>query len=247
MKARMRDAGPTHVGCGTSLSGYPENSMAQALKQTGAETVRWNLSDLFASPDDPKIEATLAREMQRARDFEAKYKGQVATLEPKTFAAMMRELEDYEKSATKPGVYAFMLHSENTQDHAAGRLLARVREADAERSSHLVFFFLELAQITDEHATKLFADPESVAYRHTVEEARKYRPHQLSEPEERVLTDFSPVGNAAWNRLFEELSARIRVGLDGRQLPLEEALVRLREPDRAVRREASAAITTALD
>ena len=126
--------------------------MAQALKSTGAETVRWNLSDLFASPDDPKIEATLAREMQRAKDFEARYKGKVATLEPKAFAAMMRELEDYEKAAAKPEVYAYMLHSGDTQDHAAGRLLARVREAGAERSSHMVFFYLELAQISDEQA-----------------------------------------------------------------------------------------------
>src|SRR2546427_213569 len=132
MKARMPDAGPTHVGCGTSLSGYPENSMAQALKQTGAETVRWNLSDLFTSPDDARIEQTLAREMEHAKAFEAKYKGKVATIEPKGFAAMMRELEDYEKSSAKPEVYAYMLHSENTQDHAAGRLLARVREAGGE-------------------------------------------------------------------------------------------------------------------
>src|SRR5439155_5307190 len=169
--------------------------MAQALKSTGAETVRWNLSDLFASPDDPKIEATLAREMQRAKDFEARYKGKVATLEPKAFAAMMRELEDYEKAAAKPEVYAYMLHSQDTQDHAAGRLLARVREAAAERGAHLVFFPLELAQIDDDHAARLYADPDAGVYRHFVEHERRFRPHQLSEPEERVLTDFSPVGN----------------------------------------------------
>src|SRR2546427_66658 len=220
--------------------------MAQATKSTGAETIRWNLSDLFASPDDPRIEQTLAREMERAKAFEVSYKGKVATLEPKAFAAMMRELEEYEKSAAKPEIYAFMLHSENTQDHAAGRLLARVREASAERSSHMVFFFLELAQIADEHAAKLFADPEAAAYRHTVEEARKYRPHQLSEPEERVLTDFSPVGNGSWVRLFEELCARIRVDVEGRDLALDEALTLLRESDREVRRKASGAVTEAL-
>src|SRR2546429_7830408 len=246
MKARTPDAGPTHVGCGTSLSGYPENSMAQALKQTGAETVRWNLSDLFASPDDPKIEQTLAREIERAKAFEAKYKGKVATLESKAFAAMMRELEDYEKSSAKPEVYAYMLHSENTQDTAAGRLLARVREAGAERSSHMVFFLLELAQITDEQAAKLFADPEATAYRHTVEEARKYRPHQLSEPEESEHTDFSPVGNPTWVRLFEELCARIRVNVDGSDLALDQALTLRREPDRNARRKASGAVTQAL-
>ena len=220
--------------------------MAQATKKTGAENIRWNLTDLFKSPTDPAIEEALADALKRAQAFEAHYKGKVASLPPKEFAAMMRELEDDEELATKPEVYAYLLHSQNTEDSAAGRVMTRVREAVAERGRHGVFFTLELAQISNEQAAHLYAHPDAAPYRHMVEEARKFRPHQLSEPEERVLTDFSPVGNAAWNRLFEELCARIRVELDGEPQPLEEALVRLREPDRNVRREASAAITTAL-
>jgi oligoendopeptidase F len=220
--------------------------MAETITATGAETVRWDLSDLFKSPDDPKIEATLTDALQRAKAFESKYKGKVATLEPKPFAAMMRELADYESESTKPETYAYMLHSQNTEDHAAGRLLARVREASAERGSHLVFFSLELAQITDEQAAKLNADPDAAKFRHTVEEARKFRPHQLSEPEERVLTDFSPVGTSAWVRLFEELCASIRVDLDGKELPLDVALTLTREADRKVREQASHAVTKSL-
>ena len=53
---------------------------------TGAEQVRWDLSDLFKSPDDPALEATLARALEQAKAFEAKYKGKVATLDPPEFA-----------------------------------------------------------------------------------------------------------------------------------------------------------------
>src|SRR5579872_6198504 len=220
--------------------------MAEAVKTTGAEDVRWDLSDLFKSPEDPAIEATLAQVLERAVAFEEKYRGKITSLEPKPFAQMMRELADYEETAQMPEVYAYLLHSQNTQDHAAGRLLARVREAGAERGSHMVFFALELAQIDDKHAATLYADPESAVYRHTVEEARKFRPHQLSEPEERVLTEFSPVGNGSWVRLFEELCAGIRVEVDGRDLALEQALTLLREPDRELRRRASGAVTESL-
>jgi oligoendopeptidase F len=220
--------------------------VARALKTTGAEAIRWDLTDLFASPTDPKIEATLAHSLDRAKAFEARYKGSVAALEPSDFAAMMRELGEDEEAASKPEVYAYLLHSQDTQNHAAGRLLARVREASAERGSHGVFFTLELAQVSDEQAARLYASPDSATYRHTVEEARKFRPHQLSEPEERILTDYSPVGNSAWTRLFEELCAGIKVEVDGAPLALEEALTLLREPDREVRRRASGAITEAL-
>lgn len=220
--------------------------MAEAVKTTGAEDVRWNLSDLFQSPDDPRLEAVLKETLEAAIAFEQRYKGKVTSLDPKAFAAMMRELADYEEKAVQPEAYAYLLHSENTQDHAAGRLLARVREAGAERGSHMVFFTLELAQITDEQAQRLYADPESASYRHTVEEARKFRPHQLSEPEERVLTEFSPVGNGSWVRLFEELCAVIRVRVDGQDMALEQALVLLREPDRELRRRASHEVTNSL-
>ena len=220
--------------------------MAQALKSTGAESIRWDLSDLFKSPTDPALETALKRALDRAEAFETKYKGKIKSQSAAEFATMMRELEADEEEANKPEVYAYLLHSQNTEDPAAGKVLARVREAAAERGSHMVFFTLELAQISDDQAKKLYSDPQAGRYRHTVEEARKFRPHQLSEPEERVLTDFSPVGNSAWNRLFEELTARIRVDHGDGQIALEEALTLLREPDRNVRRTVSGAITNAL-
>jgi oligoendopeptidase F len=220
--------------------------MAQATKMTGAESVRWDLTDLFASPTDAAIEKSMAKTLETARAFEAKYKGKVATAPPAEFAAMMAQLEADEEQAVRPEIYAYLLHSQNTQDPAAGRLLARAREAAAERGSHMVFFPLELAAITDEQAAALFAHPEAAKYRHHIEQARKFRPHQLTEPEERVLTDFSPVGNSAWVRLFEELCAGIRMEIDGKDVGLEEALTQLHEPDREVRRRASAAITEAL-
>lgn len=221
--------------------------MAEATTtKTGAENVRWDLTDLYEAPDDPNLERTLAGALAKAQELEARYKGKVATLDAKAFAAMMAELAEYEEVSAMPEVYAYLLHSQNTHDSVAGRTLARVREAGAERGSHMVFFHLELAQITDEHAKALYADPDAANYRHTVEEARKFRPHQLSEPEERVLTDFSPVGSGAWVRLFEELCAGIRVDVDGKDLALEQALTLLREPDRELRRRASGAITTSL-
>src|SRR5260370_18952002 len=106
--------------------------MAQATKPTGAESVRWDLTDLFKSPTDPAIEATLAEALKRAQAFEERYKGKVVSLPPKEFAAMMRQLEDDEELAATPDVYAYLLHSQYTGHAAAGRLPARVRDAGSE-------------------------------------------------------------------------------------------------------------------
>src|SRR5205814_8380573 len=101
-------------------------------------------------------EQARARALERGLALVSRYRGTVEVLEAKEFGAMMRELAEYEESSAQPEVYAYMLHSQNTQDPGAGRLLARVREASAERGAHLVFFPLELAEITDDHAARLY-------------------------------------------------------------------------------------------
>src|SRR5262249_1060651 len=183
-----------------------------------------------------------------SKEFEQRFKGRIADLGPAEFTAMMEALEQHYISSARPGLYAHLLHSLDTRDHAAGRLVARNREAAAERGVHMVFFGLEVAALTDEQCQKLFADPKPARYRHTVEQERRYRKHQLSEVEERLLTEISPTATSAWSRLFEELCAAVRVDLgseDG-EVPLPVALARLREADRALRERASHAVTTAL-
>src|SRR5438105_4767074 len=219
--------------------------MATEVK-TGAEDVRWDLTELYSSTTDPAIEATLKAGMEDAQAFEADYKGKLASLEPGAFADMMERLEDLQDRVARPSIYASLLHTQDTADPARGRLLARVEEAGAERGRHLVFFHLELAELTDEQVAPLFADPRAGRFRHPVEEARKYRPHNLSEVEERLLTERSPVSGGAWVRLFEELSAAIKVQIGAEKVGLEQALARLREADRARRQAASTGITEAL-
>ena len=82
---------------------------------------------------------------------------------------------------------------------------------------------------------------------HHLRGERRYRPHLLSEPEEKLLTEKSVTGQSAWARLFGELTSAITVELDGGAVKLEEALARLSHPDREIRRNASAAVTAGLE
>jgi oligoendopeptidase F len=214
--------------------------------RTGAEEVRWDLTELYSSPTDPEIEAALSGGQDDAQAFESDFKGKLGTLSPAEFAAMMERLEQMQDRLSKPSIYASLLHTQDTASAANGRLVARVDEAGAERGRHMVFFHLELSDLTDEQVAPLFADARAGRYRHTIEEARKYREHNLSEVEERLLTERSPVATGAWVRLFEELSASIKVKEGDGRIGLEQALARLRDADRTVREAASMAVTDAL-
>jgi oligoendopeptidase F len=213
---------------------------------TGAESVRWDLSEMYASPEDPAIEAVLAEGLEFAREFEQTYQGRVAQLAPPEFVEMMQSLEEHYDRIARPSLYASLLHTLKTQDHAAGKLVGRIREAGAERGKHMVFFSLELAALTDEQAERLYADPTAAMYRHTVEVERKERPHQLSHVEETLLTEISPVGVGSWTRLFEELCAGITAPMEGEEVALATALSMIRAADREVRKKATLAITEGL-
>ncbi len=83
---------------------------------------------------------------------------------------------------------------------------------------------------------------------HHLRTQRRYRPHQLSEPEERILTETSVTGRSAFTRLFTEQVSGMAVQLPDLDEPvqLEIALSRLQDPDRERRAEAATAISAGL-
>src|SRR3989442_612659 len=111
--------------------------MAQTTaEKTGAEDVRWDLSELFSSPEDPAIERILAESLEFAKSFEERYKGRIAELSPPEFTAMMQELEANYITSTKPTLYAHLCAAMMV-DTQRGRLPlssapAMPREADRE-------------------------------------------------------------------------------------------------------------------
>ena len=171
--------------------------------------VAWDLSDLFAGPDDPKIDATLARTRERAAAFAQEYQGKIDSpdLTAKRLASAIREYEALWQEGGKPGMYVRLRFSADNSDPARGTLMARVQEETTKLSLPLVFYRLELARVADEILTPLLDDPQIVPYRYYIHLVRAGRPHQLSEVEETLLARFSDTGPRALVRLSGEIRA----------------------------------------
>src|SRR6478735_477632 len=128
-----------------------------------------------------------------------------------------------------------------------GALMARAEERATTIGNELIFVELEWAEVPDEQADALLADDRLAFCRHYLASARRYRPHLLSEPEERILSDKALTANSAWVRLFSELTSAITVELDGTEVSLEQGLSQLMSPEREVRRTAAEAVTVGLE
>ena len=129
------------------------------IEQTGAEEVAWDLSDLYASGDDPRIESDITESEAAADAFRDRYYGKVATLSAADLAAAIDELERIESIATRALYYAHMEFSTNMADSARGALVAKLGEKAAGIETKLLFFGLEWAAIEDERADELLQDP----------------------------------------------------------------------------------------
>ena len=214
---------------------------------TGAEEVSWDLSDLYESGDDPRLETDVAEAEQAAAAFRERYYGQVATLEASDLAEAIDERERIESVFTRAIYYAHLWFSTDLADAPRGALLARLTEKGAALDTQLLFFGLELAALEDERAEALLADEALAKWDHWLRSVRKFRPYLLTEPEEKILTEKSVTGFSAWDRLFDEVVGAIKVDIDGTEVGFEEAMSKLYSPDRDERRDASASITTALE
>ncbi len=217
-----------------------------------ARGVVWDLSDLYASLEDPRIEADLAEAERRAAAFEAGYRGRLAAgeLDGPALAAAVAELEQISELLTRVLSYAHLLFAGDTADPAHGAFLARCQERLTGIQRHLLFFDLEWAGLPEEAARPLLEAPEVGRYRHHLEQARRFAPYRLSEPEELILEEKANTGARAFVRLFDETlsAARFPVARDGEveELSEEEVLALLHDPDRAVRKAAAEGLTRGL-
>jgi oligoendopeptidase F len=162
----------------------------------------------------------------------------------------MTELVALEELVARAGNYAALRFAVDTADPQRGALLQRVQERATAIETTLLFFELEWAALDEGRAEELLATEGLDFCRHHLRMQRRYRPHLLSEPEEKVMAEKSVTGSSAWSRLFAEVTSGIRVrGGEGDEddVALEIALSRLMSPDREVRRSSAEAVTEALE
>ena len=210
-----------------------------------AADVAWDLEPLVDGRGVAGVDAQLDAADALAAKLETR-RGHVAELDAAGLAEVMHETAELAELLGRAGSYAGLRFSVDTADPELGALMQRVEERSTAISTKVIFFELEWAALSDERVDELLADDRLAFCRHHLRSARRYRPHLLSEPEEKVLAEKEVTGASAWSRLFDELTSMITIELDGQTVGLEQGLSQLASPDRAVRASAAAAVTEGL-
>jgi oligoendopeptidase F len=214
---------------------------------SSAAGVAWDLNDLYSAVDDPRIDADLDAALKRAQAFETTYRGKISNgLTVEVLAGAVAELESLSELMDKPLIYAMLVHSAQTAEPKHGALVARAREKRTAINKHLIFFDLEWVGVDDDTARRLLDTPQLAKYRHYLAQKRVWKPHYLSEPEEKILDEKAITGKAAFVRLFDETASALKFTLRGEEKTLQQVLSGLYAPDRDLRADSAASLTEGL-
>ncbi len=226
--------------------------MSTVSPQIETPKVRWDLSSLFSSIHDHKIDETWFACGVRAQKFASQYRGNVSGLTSSELAAAIAEIEDIFMQASKPEHYASLLFAVKADDPEITAFMQTQGEKSSEIRVLTMFFELELQQISSDQADSHMKSLEMAKYSHFLQRVREATPFMLSEKEEIILEETANTGVRAWVRLFDEVIAQYEFeykapGTDAIEIMTESALLNmLRVPDRSVRQAAADAFSHGL-
>lgn len=181
---------------------------------------RWDLSHLYASMDDPKIEADIARMQKLAEHFEATFKGNLNT----KLGDALAEFKELITLQSQLYAYGSLLFSTNTKDADVIKLRSQLMEAVSTADAHITFFNVELGELDGTALALQETHAEVQHHQPMIQQVREAAKHNLSSDVERALTLRAPFGSGEWSSMMSELESELTFTWDGKELSFTEIL-----------------------
>lgn len=210
----------------------------------GTSEILWNLGDLYSGSGDSKLQSDIDWSLQEASSIREKYYSRVSSLDENDLLRLVIRLEDLDCALTRLGTFSFLNFTTQMDNAEAGALDQKIRELYSKCGTETIFFELEWNRLEDTEVTQLLESKTLSRYRHYLETLRRYRPHQLTEPEEKLLLEKEAVGRSSWTTLFNKVLSSYKFGEKKRTE--EEVLTDLYNESREVRQTAAGDMTEGL-
>jgi oligoendopeptidase F len=209
------------------------------------QQITWDLTELFSSPTDPKIEQAITEATAWAEGFEKTYKDKISSLSPEGLLMCFRELERFEAEFSDLTLFSSLTFASDMTQPQAQALNDRVDKLSANISKQLMFYSLELGKLV-KNKPQLIQEAALSNYSHMLERVQRRVEHQLSEVEEQIVIEKDQFGVNAWEELQSKwLNTRlfeVTVLGEKRTLSYGEANGLLPHPDRATRESSNRTI-----
>ncbi len=201
---------------------------------------RWSLADLFSAPNSPELETAFKKLDEAVAEFETFRPRLTPDIADATFMGIVHKLEAIQDLGNRLYGFAGLFYTEDTQNQVAQTLTARVEQFVADLNNRTLFFTLWWRDLDDVNAARLTAASGSLQY--WLEALRAFKPHTLTEPEEKIINIKNVTGVGAINLLYSSLTNRytfkVTVNDEEKELTRGELMVYVRQADPDLRAKA---------
>jgi oligoendopeptidase F len=167
---------------------------------------KWNLGELFSGFDSPDLQAAFDNVEEQVASFEGVRGKLKPDMDADNFLEVVRASEATTRIINRIYAFAGLSFASDTQDQSAQSLLGRVQQFAAEMQNRTLFFSLWWKDLDEENAERLMSS--SGDYRYFLEEMRHFKPHTLTEPEEKIVNLKDVTGMGALITLYDAITNR---------------------------------------
>lgn len=175
----------------------------------------WDLTDMYQSIEDEKINTDMEKFKKLGEEIAAKYKGQLKNLNASEFLTAVKAIEEMSIIGSLLGEFAYLNMTTQMKNKEAMGFYQNISEKLTDYSKPTIFFSLELNQVPDAKINEWLKDSGVAFYKPWLDKVRRFKDYELSEPVEEILHEKSVTSGSAWVRLYEESSARLVYKVDG--------------------------------
>jgi oligoendopeptidase F len=198
---------------------------------------RWSLGELFPAYDSEEMKAAFAAVEEKVAEFETKRSMLAEKITSEDFMATVHQMEEINQLVSRIGYFAGLWYTEDTQNQAAQNAQAQVDQFGAGIQNRVLFFSLWWKALDDDSAARLMKDAGD--YRYWLEEMRNFKPHTLSEAEEKIINIKDVTGFNAVNTIYDTITNRynFKIKVDGeeKELTRGELMVYVQQHDPELR------------
>jgi len=184
---------------------------------------KWSLAPLYSGYGSPELQTAFDLIEEQVTTFEGVRGKLKPDVSAEQFLDIVRASEETTRIAHKLYAFAGLSFTADTQDQAAQSLQSRVQQFLAEVENRTLFFNLWWKELDDANAKRLMEG--SGDYRYYLEAMRLFKPHTLSEAEEKVVNLKNVTGPEALNTLYDSITNRytFKLVVDGETKELTES------------------------
>lgn len=167
---------------------------------------KWSLAPLYPSYESAELQSAFDMIEEQVTSFEGVRGKLNSDISTEQFIQVIQASEEMTRVANKLYSFAGLSFTADTQDQAAQSLYSRAQQFLAEIENRTLFFSLWWKEVDEENAKRLMSV--SGDYRYFLEALRLFKPHTLSEAEEKVVNLKNVTGTNALTTLYDAITNR---------------------------------------